>query len=110
MSYAFSSSILLSLVAQEYDLEAEVGRLRSELFAMQASRGALEAQVNTNPHSRLAMALRSQLLTIKQAEKFIAMRLNQVMPQIQANQQMQQSVKQVVQKGVKLFGPWGGGG
>jgi hypothetical protein len=100
----------MSLTSRSYDLEGEAVRLKSELSAMQATRGALEAQTVTNPHSRLAQAIQAQLVTLKQTEKFIAMRLQQIDLEMKANQQQQQSAQQSAQQSVKLFGLAGGGG
>lgn len=100
----------MTLVSREYDLEGESVRLKTELSALQATRGALEAQTIGSPHSKLGQAIQAQLVTLRQTEKFIAMRLNQIDAEMKTNSSWQQSVQQTIQKSAKLFSLAGGAG
>jgi len=104
MSFATASSLLLSLVARNYDLEAEDMRLKYEKMSLAADAGALEAQMHGNPHAAMAQALQAQLSALKTTEKMIDMRITQISNESQANQAYMEKVEKRVSDGAKTFG------
>ena len=104
MSFATSSSLLLSLVARNYDLEAEDMRLKYEKMSLMADAGALEAQMHGNPHAAMAQALQAQLSALKTTEKMIDMRITHIEHESEANKAYMEKVEKRCQEGAKTFG------
>ncbi|MFN8615344.1 MAG: hypothetical protein U0003_05490 [Vampirovibrionales bacterium] len=104
MSFATASSLLLSIVARKYDLEAEDMRLKYEKMSLMATQGALEAQMHGNPHASMAQALQAQLAALKTTEKLLDMRIAHIEHEKEGLENYEQKVEKRAQEGAKVFG------